>query len=60
MTNKAPNPNNCDMCEHKQNPDGGWCYMFSDEPKEVCMQHTMRRELTPEVHLLALLRMVRA
>lgn len=36
------NPNNCSTCGHKQNPDGGYCYMFKDEPSEVCMQHTGR------------------
>jgi hypothetical protein len=25
-----------------QNPDGGHCYMFSNEPNDVCMQHTGR------------------
>lgn len=34
------NPNNCATCEHKRNPDGGWCYMFRDEPNDICMQHT--------------------
>jgi hypothetical protein len=41
MTNPS-NPNNCETCRHKQNPDGGHCYMFRDEPTEVCMQHTGR------------------
>ncbi|MDR6421302.1 hypothetical protein J2801_003590 [Paraburkholderia phenoliruptrix] len=36
------NPNNCATCNHKQNPDGGHCYMFRDEPTDVCMQHTGR------------------
>jgi len=40
------NPNNCETCSHQQFPDGGHCYMFRDEPTEVCMQHTGRR-LTP-------------
>ncbi len=34
------NPNNCSTCEHKSNPDGGWCYMFKSEPNEVCAKHT--------------------
>lgn len=34
------NPNNCETCRHKQNPDGGHCYMFRDAPNERCMQHT--------------------
>lgn len=38
-----PNPNNCETCAHKQNPDGGHCYMFSKAPTEVCMQHTGRK-----------------
>ncbi len=36
------NPNNCAMCDHKLHPDGGWCYMFRNEPEEICMQHTAR------------------
>jgi len=36
------NPNNCETCKHKQNPDGGWCYMFEHEPSFVCRQHTER------------------
>jgi hypothetical protein len=44
----ASNPNNCAACDHKRNPDGGWCYMFRDEPKEVCMRHTARN-LSPEL-----------
>lgn len=36
------NPNNCDACDHKHNPDGGWCYMFRRTPTEVCMRHTDR------------------
>jgi hypothetical protein len=43
---KVSNPNNCGTCKHKQNPDGGWCYMFRNEPDDVCMQHTYRAELT--------------
>ncbi len=36
------NPNNCAACDHKRNPQGGWCYMFRDEPQEVCMKHSAR------------------
>lgn len=36
------NPNNCETCDHKKNPDGGHCYMFRDAPTEVCYVHTMR------------------
>jgi len=40
---EAPiNPNNCDTCDYKRNPDGGHCYMFRDAPIDVCMQHTGR------------------
>jgi hypothetical protein len=39
------NPNNCATCDHKRDPDGGWCYMFRAEPTEVCMQHTGRQSL---------------
>jgi len=43
------NPNNCATCEHKnmkspdQADDDGHCYMFRDEPTEICMQHTGRK-----------------
>lgn len=40
------NQNNCVMCDHKKNPDGGWCYMFRDEPEAVCLAHTARRGMT--------------
>lgn len=38
------NPNNCGTCNHmKHNGDNaGWCYMFRDEPNDVCSQHTGR------------------
>ena len=36
------NPNNCAACDHKMHPDGGWCYMFRNEPTDVCYQHTAR------------------
>ena len=43
-----PNPNNCQTCGYKNvtvdgKPVEGHCYMFSDEPDEVCMQHTHRK-----------------
>ncbi len=41
---EGTNPNNCGTCNHAKTPDGGWCYMFRDEPKEVCYQHTGRTE----------------
>lgn len=31
---------NCNTCKHKQHPDGGWCYMFRDQPNGVCAKHT--------------------
>lgn len=37
------NPNNCATCGFKPNGDGGWCYMFRDEPTDTCAQHTARR-----------------
>ena len=41
------NPNNCETCEYKlsrspDQDDDGHCYMFRDEPQEICMQHTGR------------------
>lgn len=44
---KQSNPNNCATCDHKQNPDGGHCYMFRSAPNDACGQHTGRR-LTAE------------
>lgn len=34
------NPNNCETCEHKKHPDGGHCYMFRNEPTDVCKIHS--------------------
>jgi hypothetical protein len=48
---------NCATCVHKQNPDGGWCYMFRHEPESTCMKHepivasyAWNRALTDEEH----------
>ncbi len=34
----------CDTCSHKRHPDGGWCYMFREQPDVAkanqCGQHT--------------------
>lgn len=30
---------NCETCEHKQNHQGGHCYMFEREPA-ICRAHT--------------------
>lgn len=46
---EVTNPNNCETCDHKQNPDGGHCYMFREAPTEVCMQHTGRQAITTGV-----------
>jgi hypothetical protein len=35
------NPNNCSTCLHKKDPDGGWCYMFRNEPDTICNLHTV-------------------
>lgn len=40
------NPNNCAACDHKRRPDGGWCYMFRDEPTAECLQHTATKGMT--------------
>lgn len=32
-------PSNCSSCWYKLHPDGGWCYMFREEPEGVCMKH---------------------
>ena len=43
------NPNNCASCRHKQNPDGGHCYMFRFEPTEMCAQHARITELESQL-----------
>ena len=43
------NPNNCATCDHKRNPQSGWCYAFRDEPNDVCMQHTGRNKPIGEI-----------
>ena len=35
------NENMCELCDHKKNPDGGWCYMFRFEPTHACVQHAI-------------------
>jgi hypothetical protein len=42
------NPNNCATCQHKKHPQGGWCYMFKSEPREMCFQHTAYQRFTEE------------
>ena len=33
---------NCETCDHKQNPQGGHCYMFERQPIGWCGLHTMQ------------------
>lgn len=45
-------PNNCATCEYSQvngNREKGHCYMFRDEPTDVCMHHTGRAKVSPLV-----------
>lgn len=38
------NPNNCSRCDYRKMPRGeGWCYMFKNEPTDVCRKHTAQR-----------------
>ena len=39
------NLNNCETCDYKKMNEGqdGWCYMFKDEPTELCMAHSGRK-----------------
>jgi hypothetical protein len=39
------NPNNCSTCVHKKDPDGGWCYMFRNEPTDVCNLHSEKHKM---------------
>lgn len=32
-------PSDCARCNHKRNPQGGWCYMFRDAPATWCTQY---------------------
>lgn len=41
------NPNNCDLCKHKQHPDGGHCYMFREPPSDVCRWHGLTIRASP-------------
>ena len=45
MSNNTYNPNNCSTCDYKRiaHTGDGRCYMFRNEPSEVCMVHTGRR-----------------
>lgn len=39
------NPNRCETCDYSKlngNREKGHCYMFRDEPTDVCHQHTGR------------------
>lgn len=45
MNDTGPNFHvSCETCRHKRHPDGGWCYMFREQPLEAkanqCAQHT--------------------
>lgn len=48
MSESTKNPNNCEGCDYKHmEKHGGHCYMFRDEPDEVCYQHTARKAELP-------------
>lgn len=53
--NPRPSPNNCATCEHKQYREGGWCYMFMEEPISVCGQHTELKSIF-KVPILSLIK----
>lgn len=46
------NQNNCASCDHKHNPDGGWCYMFRAEPGQVCGLHSMRHRAAAKTDVI--------
>lgn len=57
------NPNNCEACDHKKhNKDGGQCYMFKGEPKEVCFVHSARTNgrMTDDDLILGLMQLIGA
>lgn len=43
----SSNPNNCATCKHmiNNNDEELHCYMFKDEPTEICMQHSWRSSM---------------
>jgi hypothetical protein len=54
---RPDNPNNCETCHWKSQHADGHCYMFRNEPTDVCMQHTGRGRLlyllNPNTDILA-------
>jgi hypothetical protein len=42
------NPNNCSACEYKKIQEeghlAGHCYMFREEPKEICLKHSFETQ----------------
>lgn len=45
MEERMANPNRCEACDYSKlngNREKGHCYMFRDEPDDVCHQHTGR------------------
>ena len=38
-------PSKCSSCDHKVDypSDEGYCYMFKDPPKDICLSHTSRK-----------------
>lgn len=43
---------NCSTCDHSRQPQGGWCYMFREEPiTEDCAKHTTKSWVLPGIHM---------
>lgn len=37
----------CDTCKYKHYPhNGGWCYMFREKPKSICLYKGIKQDLT--------------
>lgn len=48
------NPNNCAECDWmKAEHEGLHCYIFKDEPQDVCHQHTERRKAAFDFLMIA-------
>ena len=45
------NPNDCSTCGWKAHDGKGHCYMMFDEPDEICMQHSNRKNEAPSLSL---------
>lgn len=48
---RARTPVDCEACKHRQEPDGGHCYMFKEKPGPYCAQFKAADPNAPARHL---------